>query len=315
MRHIRNVTDYFLLYLKGIGMGAADVVPGVSGGTIAFITGIYEELIHTIKIAPAAARDHLLKFRFSDFFDTVNWRFLTFLFTGIGTSIILLSKLVLFLLENHPVAVWSFFFGLIIASTITVYKKLKGFNLNLFLFSAAGAVIAYFVTVMSPAETTTDLWFIFVSGFIAICAMILPGISGSFILLLLGKYQYILQSLVQVKVVVILTFIGGCVIGLLSFAQLLDWLFKRYHNIAVSLLAGFMVGSLNKVWPWKEVLETTVNRHGKVIILQDRNILPGHYSEITGHSPEILLALVLCTVGFLVVILLDKAGSNKSVKL
>lgn len=315
MKQIRNAKDYFLLYLKGIGMGAADVVPGVSGGTIAFISGIYEELIHTIKIAPATARDHLLKFQFTEFFTKINWRFLTFLFAGVGTSIILLSKLVLYLLENHPVGIWSFFFGLIIASTITVYKKLKGFNLNLLLFSVAGAAIAYWVTVMSPTETTTDLWFIFVCGFIAICAMILPGISGSFILLLLGKYQYILQSLLQFKLDVILTFIAGCVIGLTSFAQVLDWLFKRYHNIAVSLLAGFMVGSLNKVWPWKEVLETTIDSHGKAVVLQDRNILPGDYAEITGHSPQMLLALALCIVGFLLVMLLERVGSNKSSEL
>jgi len=310
MKFNRTPKQYFLLYLKGLSMGAADVVPGVSGGTIAFITGIYEELIHSIKSAGNAAKTHLLKGRIVGFIDAINGDFLFTLLAGIATSILLLSKLVLFLLENQPIAIWSFFFGLIIASAIIVYKKIKVHHIGIFLVAIFGAVIAYWITVASPTETTTDLWFIFVCGAIAICAMILPGISGSFILLLLGKYEYILTALKDMKVGIILTFIAGCITGISLFAHVLDWLLKRYHDIAVGLLAGFMIGSLNKVWPWKEIISTRINSKGQVVPLLETNISPLNYLDVTGKNPEILTSLVLCLVGFLVVYLLELKGNK-----
>jgi putative membrane protein len=314
MKKERTLKDHFLLYTKGIAMGAADVVPGVSGGTIAFITGIYEELIHSIKVISQSAQKDLVKGKIGDFFKSINWVFLIPLLAGIGSSIILLSKLVLYLLEFHPIPLWSFFFGLIIASTIVVYRKIKTHTLWVILSALSGVVIAYWITIVSPTETRNDLWFIFICGAIAICAMILPGISGSFILLLMGKYEYILTALQELKLAIIFTFMAGCVIGLSVFARFLDWLLSRYHDLTVALLAGFMVGSLNKVWPWKEVLQTMTNSKGEIKVVQDRNILPSEYSAITGNESDIIVAVALALVGFVVVILIEKFGNHEEVK-
>ncbi len=314
MKKERTLKDHFLLYTKGIAMGAADVVPGVSGGTIAFITGIYEELIHSIKVISQSAQKDLVKGKIGDFFKSVNWVFLIPLLAGIGSSIILLSKLVLYLLEFHPIPLWSFFFGLIIASTIVVYRKIRTHTLWVILSALSGVVIAYWITIVSPTETRNDLWFIFICGAIAICAMILPGISGSFILLLMGKYEYILTALQELKLAIIFTFMAGCVIGLSAFARFLDWLLSRYHDLTVALLAGFMVGSLNKVWPWKEVLKTMTNSKGEIKVVQDRNILPSEYTAITGNESDIFVAVALALVGFMVVILIEKFGNHEEVK-
>jgi putative membrane protein len=311
MKKERKLKDHLLLYSKGLAMGAADVVPGVSGGTIAFITGIYEELIHSIKVISQSAQKDLVKGRIGDFFKSINWVFLIPLLAGVGTSIILLSKLVLYLLEFHPIPVWSFFFGLIIASTIVVYRKIKTHNLWVILSALIGVVIAYWITIVSPTETRNDLWFIFICGAVAICAMILPGISGSFILLLMGKYEYILSSLQELKFGIILTFMAGCVIGLSAFARFLDWLLARYHDLTVALLAGFMVGSLNKVWPWKEVVQTMTNSKGEIKVVQDRNVLPSDYTAITGHDADVTVAVLLALFGFVLVLLIEKYGNHE----
>jgi putative membrane protein len=314
MKKERTLKDHFLLYTKGLAMGAADVVPGVSGGTIAFITGIYEELIHSIKVISQSAQKDLVKGKIGEFFKSINWVFLIPLLAGIGSSIILLSKLVLYFLEFHPIPLWSFFFGLIIASTIVVYRKIRTHTLWVILSALTGVVIAYWITIVSPTETRNDLWFIFICGAIAICAMILPGISGSFILLLMGKYEYILTALQELKLSIIITFMAGCIIGLSVFARFLDWLLSRYHDLTVALLAGFMVGSLNKVWPWKEVLQTMTNSKGEIKVIQDRNILPSEYTAITGNDSDIFVAITLALVGFVVVILIEKFGNHEEVK-
>jgi putative membrane protein len=314
MKKERTLKDHLLLFSKGIAMGAADVVPGVSGGTIAFITGIYEELIHSIKVISQSAQKDLVKGKIGEFFKSINWVFLIPLLAGIGSSIILLSKLVLYFLEFHPIPLWSFFFGLIIASTIVVYRKIRTHTLWVILSALTGVVIAYWITIVSPTETRNDLWFIFICGAIAICAMILPGISGSFILLLMGKYEYILTALQELKLAIIFTFMAGCVIGLSVFARFLDWLLSRYHDLTVALLAGFMVGSLNKVWPWKEVLQTMTNSKGETKVVQDRNILPSEYTAITGNDSDIFVAITLALVGFVVVILIEKFGNHEEVK-
>jgi putative membrane protein len=311
---VRTFKDYLILYLKGLGMGAADVVPGVSGGTIAFITGIYEELIHAIKVAGKSVKEHLLKGQFAAFMNAVNGYFLIFLLAGIGTSILVLSNLILYLLSFHPVPVWSFFFGLIVASAIVVYQKIKTHNLGIFIMASVGAGLAWWITSGTPSETPMGLWFIFISGAIAICAMILPGISGSFILLLMGKYEYILTALKEVKLSIILTFIAGCIIGLTSFAHLLDWLLKRYHDLTVALLAGFMIGSLNKVWPWKKVVESRMNSKGEMIPFIEENILPGIYLELTGNQPQIGLSVALCIFGFALVYVLERMGTRMNNK-
>ncbi len=309
-----NFIDWVRLYFKGIGMGAADVVPGVSGGTIAFITNIYEELIHSIKIITSALHSKLLKGDIKGFWNEINFSFLIPLLAGIGTSIAILSRLVLYLLNTYPIAIWSFFFGLIIASAIVVYRKVKSHNTGVIIAALIGALIAFFITVISPAQTTEAWWFILISGFIAICAMILPGISGSFILLLMGKYEFILNAVRELNIFIIVLFASGCVLGLAAFSNLLDWMLKKYHDITIAILAGFMIGSLNKVWPWKNTLEYFTDSHGVQKPLVEENLLPGSFQLITGTDPQLFTAVLLSIIGFAIVILIERYSTIRDEK-
>ncbi|MGI9545450.1 MAG: DUF368 domain-containing protein, partial [Cyclobacteriaceae bacterium] len=248
--------DYLLIFLKGMAMGAADVVPGVSGGTIAFITGIYERLLNAIKSVDIEALKLLSKFQWLAFWRKIDATFLLPLVFGIGVSLVVLSNQVEYLLKEYPIQLWSFFFGLIVISAIWVAREVKHWRPATVLSSLIGIGIAYTITVLSSAQTPEHFWFIFLCGTIAICAMVLPGISGSFILILLGKYVYIITALNERNLLVLGIFALGCLVGLLSFARVVSWLLNKYHDLAIALLAGFMVGSLNKVWPWKETLET-----------------------------------------------------------
>ena len=302
----RNIKDYLVIALKGMGMGAADVVPGVSGGTIAFITGIYQELIDSIKSVNMKSLKLLLQLKIKDFWNAVNGTFLLSLFIGIGISVLSLAKILKHLLENQPILIWSFFFGLIVASAIFVGKNIKRWSVGKVISLLIGAVIAYLITIISPAEANTSYWFIFVSGAIAICAMILPGISGSFILVLLGMYKFILQSVSDLKLAVIAVFMGGAAIGIVAFSNILSWLLKKYYELTIAMLAGFMIGSLNKVWPWKEVVETFVDRHGEIKPLVEKNILPGTYEQITGNEALLLYSILLAVAGFLVIVLFER---------
>lgn len=293
--------NYLLLILRGCAMGAADVVPGVSGGTIAFITGIYEELIDSIKGIDLQAVKLLLKLKFADFWKKVNGNFLLSVVLGIAISIFSLAKLMTWLLEHHPIYIWSFFFGLIIASSVLVAKEIKQWNIFTVIALIAGACAAYTITVMTPAETPNTWWFIILSGAIAICAMILPGISGAFILLLMGKYSYILGAVSSLNIGVILLFIVGAIAGIISFSHLLSWLLKNYHTLTVSLLTGFMIGSLNKVWPWKETIQTYIDSHGVEKALVETNISPLRFGELTQTDPLLWQAIVMCIAGFFLI--------------
>jgi putative membrane protein len=247
----RSLKDYGLIMLKGIGMGAADVVPGVSGGTIAFIVGIYEELLDSIKSIDGNSLKLLFTGKVAAFWKAINGNFLLSLVSGIAISIFSLAKLITYLLENQPVLIWSFFFGLVLASTLFVAKDIKKWDWKTVLGFIIGTIVAFYITVATPAETPNGLWFIFLCGAIAICAMILPGISGSFILVLLGKYFYVMEAVKNLDIVIIIVFVCGAVIGITSFSRLLSYLLRRLHDITIAVLAGFMLGSLNKVWPWK----------------------------------------------------------------
>ncbi len=299
---------YLMLVLKGMGMGAADVVPGVSGGTIAFITGIYEELINSIKSINLATIKLLFSDGFSAFWKAVNGNFLLSIVIGIGISVLSLAKLLKFILENYPELIWSFFFGLIVASAIYVAKQIKSWNVGSIISLVAGIVVAYIITEITPAETTNAWWFIFLSGAIAICAMILPGISGSFILLLMGKYAYIIGAVSDLKIGILAIFLSGAVVGIISFSNLLSWLLKKYHNQTIAVLAGFMVGSLNKVWPWKNTLETFIDRHGIVKPLIQENVLPGNYSG----EPFLLMAIALAILGFILIFVVERFANDKT---
>ncbi len=294
----RKTKSYLLLTLKGMGMGAADVVPGVSGGTIAFIAGIYEELVNSIKSINLNALKLFFSGKFAAFWKAINGNFLLAVVLGIGISIFSLAKGLEYLLHHYPILVWSFFFGLILASAIYVGGSIKKWKAGTIIAGIAGVVVAYFITAISPAEANITWFFIFISGSIAICAMILPGISGSFILVLLGMYEFILGAVSDLNIPVLLVFIAGALIGIIAFSNLLSWLLKNYHNLTIATLTGFMIGSLNKVWPWKEVTETFIDRHNVVRPLTERNILPATYENLTGNQAWLTGALLLAIVGF-----------------
>ncbi|HDZ41951.1 MAG TPA: DUF368 domain-containing protein [Bacteroidetes bacterium] len=303
-------SDYSLLFLKGMGMGAADVVPGVSGGTIAFITGIYEELISSIKSVGLEALKLLLKFKVSLFWKRINGNFLLAVFGGILLSIFSLARLLKWMMENHPILIWAFFFGLILASALIVIRKINSWNFTRLTGLLAGSILMFFITRFAPAQTSDAYWYIFIAGAIAICAMILPGISGAFILLILGKYQFILGAVSDFNIPVLLIFGLGVITGLLSFANLLSWLFRKYHDLTIAVLAGFIIGSLNKIWPWKETISSVIDRRGETIPLVQRNILPHLYRDITGSEPYFLQAVLLMITASAIVLFLDKLSSR-----
>lgn len=309
---MKNFKDYLLLFFKGMGMGGADVVPGVSGGTIAFITGIYEELLNSIKSFDKTALQLLFSINIAGFWRHINGKFLITLFGGIFTSILSLAKLIHYLLNNHPIQLWSFFFGLVLISTLLVLKEIKQWRPVVGISVFAGVIIAYFITGATPAVTPDNYLFVFLSGVIAICAMILPGISGSFILLILGKYEFIIESIKDLNIQVIVIFGIGCGIGILSFSRLVSWLLKRYHDITVALLSGFMLGSLNKIWPWKETITTRLNSKGELVPLIQNNLLPTEYMKLV-DEPMVIQAVFYCSIGILLIIAIEKiAGLAKN---
>ena len=302
----KQFKDYILFTLKGLAMGAVEVVPGVSRGTIALIAGIYEELLSTIKNFPVAVKDLFQnKFDLKLFWKNANGNFLLALFLGMGIGVMSLAKLTKYMLEYYPIPVWSFFFGLVLASVWFVLREVKNWKSSYFVLFVLGVIVGFLITILSPAETPEALWFIFLSGAIAICAMMLPGISGSFILLILGKYQYVLTALTEGNIPVILTFISGALIGIILFSHFLSWLLKNYHAITIFFLGGIMFGSLNKIWPWKTVVEIVVKPNGEVVPIVENNILPTTYAELTGDPSQILYATIMFVVGLSIIFIID----------
>ncbi len=299
----------FSLFIKGAAMGSADLVPGVSGGTIALITGIYEELISTIKSVDREAIRLLFKFEFKEFWTHINGRFILPLLAGLFGAIILLAGLITYAMKAFPIEVWSFFFGLILISSFLVLRRIKHWNVLVIIFVIVGTVASYWITLATPAQTPEGLWFILISGMIAITAMILPGISGSLILLLLGKYEFMLRATKEWDWLVLGTFLVGCVIGILSFSRLIGWLLDKYYDLTLALLSGFMIGALNKVWPWKEVIEFRVNSAGERVPILEKSITPDQYWSITGNNPEILLAILFFAVGIGLVVSMEKISA------
>lgn len=302
----RKTLDYLFVTLKGMAMGAADVVPGVSGGTIAFISGIYEELITSINSIDLSLFKTLRKEGFKSFWNQVNGNFLLALFVGIFISVFSLAKFLSWLLENEPVLLWSFFFGLVLASVFFVGKEIKKWNIGTIAIFIGGAVVAYIITELPPNENVESLPYLFLSGALAVCAMILPGISGAFILVLLGSYKTILDAVHERDVKIVLVVIFGAVFGLLSFARLLKWMFSHYKNLTLALLTGFILGSLNKIWPWKTVLETKTFGD-KTLVTNEMNVWPWDFS---GDS-QLVLAILLAMMGFSLIFILEKTASRK----
>ncbi len=302
----RTFFDYIGLAARGFAMGAADVVPGVSGGTMAFILGIYEELIQSIQALTFPQNLALLaRFQFRKAVEVFPWRFLLAVAAGILTAIFSLAHILEWALESHPALLWAFFFGLVSASIITVFHRVERWNRATIAALLAGTLGAYWIVGMVPSQTPETWWFLFLSGAIAICAMILPGISGSFILVLLGKYQMILAAVTQRNFVVLFWVALGTIVGITTFAQVLGWLFKRYHDVTVALLIGFMAGSLRKIWPWKKTLEVMIDRHGLEVPVVQANIMP-EWSGI------VMAALLLALLGVLTVATLHIVAGRKS---
>ena len=302
----RRLKDYLIISLKGIAMGAADVVPGVSGGTIAFISGIYEELIGSINKVNLNTLKILRKEGFSAMWKSVNGNFLLSLLLGIAISVISLAKLIRHLLETQPVLIWAFFFGLVLASIIHVGKQITKWNLVSVVLMIVGAVVAYYITTLVPQTAEISSGYVFLSGALAICAMILPGISGSYILLLLGMYKPVLDAIHDKDFKIIGLLGAGAIVGLLSFSRLLKWLFDHYQNLTLATLTGFIIGSLNKIWPWKKVIDSEMI-NGKLKILQEKSVSPFHYEG----DNELLMAIGLAFVGFMFIVLLEKLAVKK----
>lgn len=298
--------ELIMTYFKGVAMGASDVIPGVSGGTIAFITGIYERLITAIKAINLRSLKLVFTGKFKAFWKTIDGTFLICLIAGIATSFLSLAKLITYLLENQPVLVWAFFFGLIIASTIFIGKTVK-WNYKTILAFIIFTIVAFFITSpeRAPLASNHQLWYIFICGAIAICAMILPGISGSFIMVLLGEYLFILKALTAFNMPVILIFLAGALIGIVSFSNVLSWLFKHFKMITLASLTGFMFGSLNKIWPWKEDLSFYTDPSGISHALTQRNILPGEYESLTGNPSHLFGVIGLIFIGFVLIFAIE----------
>jgi putative membrane protein len=310
LKTLRPKGGYAGLALRGMLMGAADAVPGVSGGTIAFMTGIYEELIFSLKQCGVSALRMLFKDGIKATWQHVNGGFLLALFSGIIISILTLSRVVLYLLDNHPILLWSFFFGLILAAVWSLIRHIEKWTMGVLATFLIGAVSAFLITTITPTTIETSPLIIFLSGMIAICAMILPGISGSFILLLLGMYAPMLMAVKELQLVTLCIFASGCATGLLSFSHVLSWMFKYYKTMTLALLGGFMLGSLNKVWPWKQTIESVIDRHGKEIPLDQNNILPHTFETFYTQPAYMWYAIILMLFGMGMVVVLEKISQR-----
>jgi putative membrane protein len=291
-----NPSKYLILAIKGFCMGAANVIPGVSGGTMALILGIYEELIHAIRSLNLRFLGLIALLRIREAFSSVSWPFLLSVGLGVILATLSLAQALSWLLITYPVVVWSFFFGLILSSVFTVGRVVREWRISTFVAIGVGAVGAYLLFGMIPAVTPNAPWFLVLSGILAICAMILPGISGAYILVLLGKYHYTLEALNNRDFETLFLLTVGAVVGLLSFVRILDWLLKRYYDLTMAILIGLMLGSLRRIWPWKKILTTFIDSHGNVVPALQVNILP------PSLDTEVVLAFLFMLLGFAIVL-------------
>ena len=334
----RSFKEYLVVSLKGVAMGAADAVPGVSGGTIAFISGIYEELITTISNIDIGLLKTIKTEGLATFWRKLNGNFILALLCGIILSFVSFMQLAKYLIEHEPVLIWSFFFGLIVASIYFIGKQINSWRPRVLISLTLGAAVAFYISTLPPLSSNSGSLFLFIAGAIAICAMILPGIAGSFILLILGAYKTLSDAIHDLDIKKIALFAGGAIIGLLSFSRVLKWLFKNYHNCTLAVLTGFIFGSLNKVWPWKITTKVWNKALGKELAFSDisnvgtlsihqqetqdfetlkliaeKSVLPSTYSNLNqGVDAQLLWAICLMIVGFLTIFLLEKIGNKEN---
>lgn len=304
----RTFKQSVVLFFKGMAMGAADVVPGVSGGTIAFISGIYEELLASISSINFGILKLLKEEGIASVWKAVNGNFLALLVGGIAVSVVSLAKGISYLLTNEPILLWSFFFGLVLASVFFVGKQIAKWNVKTVIALLIGIVVAYYITIVEPmVSSEISIGYLFLSGALAICAMILPGISGSFILVLLGSYQLILEAIHTRDIQAIAAVGVGAIVGLLSFSKVLKWLFAKYKAITLAGLTGFIIGSLNKIWPWKETLSWRENSHGEQVPVLQKSISPMQFEG----DADLIFAIVFAIIGYVLIVLLEKMQTNK----
>ena len=317
---MKGFFKYIMVTIKGICMGAADVIPGVSGGTIAFMTGIYEDLVGSINSINTEAVKLLFTGKFKQFWKHINGNFLLALISGILVSILSLAKLMQYLLTHQPIQTWAFFFGLIVASSIFILRGVKKWKLKDFVMLILGIILGVVICTLSPTTTPDGLWFIFICGAIAICAMILPGISGSFILLILGKYEYLMGTIADIvsgkgvlmDFVTIIVFVIGAAAGIIAFAKFLHWLLEHYHRETLLVMAGFIIGSLVVVWPW------SIRNMETIVLSQFPELIPAE--STASLAPEVIEqysgmidmhiggAVAFALVGFFLVIGIEAAS-------
>lgn len=312
-----NLKNNLPIFLKGMAMGIAEIIPGVSGGTIALITGIYERFIGALQSFDLSLLKTLKEDGIKSAWKKVDGNFLLTLAVGMLTSILLFVKIITHLVEHEPVLLWAFFFGLILASVIYVGKQIKQWNIWNMLALIAGTAVAYYITIASPANGNDAYWFIFFSGMIAICAMLLPGLSGSFILLVMGMYGIVLGAVKNMDIVVVSIFAAGCVTGILSFSKFLNWAFHNHKYLTLSILTGFLIGSLNRVWPWQEVLSRRINSKGIEVVEFTKSVSPDFFANLNaaenmpyGNDPQLWPVIGLMVVGFVVVFVLEKVSGE-----
>jgi putative membrane protein len=306
----RGLGAYAVIGVKGMAMGAADVVPGVSGGTIALITGIYEELLSSLKGLTPDKLLVLVRQGPLRFWSSINGNFLFSLFAGILLSVLTLAAAVTYCLENYPLQVWGFFSGLILSSCLVLVRQQASWAWQQILALIIGALLVLGIGVLKPMELPFGVWILFFGGFIAICAMILPGISGSFLLLMMGLYPQVLRAVHEFDVLALAIFVGGCVSGLLVFSRFLSWLLARYHDTTLALMIGFLIGSLYTTWPWKEVLARGVDRHGEPIVLSQKSVMPASFDGEPMVASVILFASAACFLILMVEFLSKKFSES-----
>lgn len=303
--------EYFCLFAKGLGMGAANVVPGVSGGTIALITGIFEKLVDSIKSFDLKAFKFLFTGKFKAFAQYVNLDFLVAVFLGIAISILTFAKLFAFLFDNYPVYIWSFFFGLILASVYFVGKTVSKWNLLVMLMFLLGTAIAIAISVMKPVSENSSMIYLFICGIIAACSMILPGLSGSFVLILLGNYRLVMIDAVNdLNFIVLLPVVLGAAVGLIAFSYFLSWVFKKYRNQTIALLTGFILGSMGMIWPWK-TSNFAVDSNGELLMKGGEKIVESYSWNLPSLNMELLIAVLLMIMGIILIWLMEKQAASK----
>jgi putative membrane protein len=297
--------NYLILFLKGMGMGVANVIPGVSGGTIALITEIYEDLINSLKSFDKKAFQLLLSFNIKEFITHTNFYFLTAVFSGSIVSVFTVASLFKYLFENYPILIWAFFFGLIVASIIYVGKRIKTWSKATIISLLIGTIVSISISFMTPATENSNLFFVFLCGIVGISGMMLPGLSGSFILILMGNYKLLMVTAVtELNVILLGVFFLGSAFGLMSFSHILAWVLKKYKDETLGILTGFIIGSLSIIWPWKEIAESLIV-NGKEKVISYNSYFPSEFNTQT------LLAFALMILGYFLVYLLESKSNNK----